>query len=107
MVDPNVICDPLEGGGEQQRSPAMLCMEQRSLGFRSVLRNSFECVERSATPPATPGGKANNTPSPTDDRHGAEGSSAAAYHAEAGFDLMDPSSPLLSCLLSFYIDPTL
>jgi hypothetical protein len=90
-VDPIVVYDPLEGA--ENNNVARRCFAWNSV--RWIFAQSYatlsSAVERSATPPTTPGGKpslaTDGNPSP--------------YNPDDVGDLMDPSSPLLRCLLSF------
>ena len=96
VVDPIVIFDPLEGA--EHKNVARRCFAWNSV--RWIFAQSYatlaSAVERSATPPATPGGPASTAPA-TEGRD----RDLAMYDADAMGDLMDPSSPLLRCLLSF------
>lgn len=94
-VDPIVIYDPLEGA--ENNNVARRCFAWSSVRwvFAQGYATLSSAVERSATPPATPGGNANWPPPTTRELGLAEGS----YDLDA--DLMDSSSPLLRCLLSF------
>lgn len=96
VVDPIVIYDPLEGS--EHKNVARRCFAWNSV--RWIFAQSYatlaSAVERSATPPATPGGPPSAAPS-CDGRD----RDAAMYDTDAMGDLMDPSSPLLRCLLSF------
>jgi len=98
-VDPIVVYDPLEGA--ENNNVARRCFAWSNV--RWVFAQSYatlsSAVERSATPPTTPGAMAKS--SLFAEGTGAEDAGAAAYNVESCFDLMDPSSPLLSCLLSF------
>jgi len=107
-VDPIVVYDPLEGA--EGNNVARRCFAWSSVRwvFAQAYATLSSAVERSATPPATPGGLAKNSAVSTttsDEGTGPEGSATAtsscAYDAESIVDLMDPSSPLLRCLLSF------
>jgi hypothetical protein len=98
-VDPIVIYDPLEGA--ENNNVARRCYAWNSV--RWVFAQSYatlsSAVERSATPPATPGGSgkgisASEPPLRAD-------SLLAPQNVELMGDIMDPSSPLLRCLLSF------
>jgi hypothetical protein len=88
-VDPIVIYDPLEGA--ENNNVAKRCFAWNSV--RWIFAQSYatlsSAVERSATPPATPlaaAGKGTSIPLPD---------------VAVGDMMADPSSPLLSCLLSF------
>jgi hypothetical protein len=82
-VDPIVIYDPLEGA--EHNNVAKRCFAWSSV--RWIFAQSYatlsSAVERSATPAA------------------AAAAGSKAVSVPAAKDLMDPSSPLLSCLLSF------
>jgi hypothetical protein len=98
-VDPIVIYDPLEGA--ENNNVARRCFAWNSV--RWIFAQSYatlaSAVERSATPPSTPGG--NSVPaSPLRDSRERQAISAA-FNSEAIRDLSDPTSPLLKCLLSF------
>jgi hypothetical protein len=105
-VDPIVIYDPLEGS--EHKNVARRCFAWNSV--RWIFAQSYatlsSAVERSTTPPATPaGGKASihaapiaSTVSADDDD---DDDADPGYNPDAVGDLMDPSSPLLRCLLSF------
>lgn len=98
-VDPIVIYDPLEGS--EHKNVARRCFAWSSV--RWIFAQSYatlsSAVERSATPPATPNGKitGNQAPFEKDSRLG----DPTAYDHDGSCDIMDPSSPLLRCLLSF------
>jgi hypothetical protein len=94
-VEPIVIYDPLEGA--ENNNVARRCFAWSSV--RWVFAQSYatlsSAVERSSTPPTTPGG-AGKTSVATESNL-----SDAIPSSEMMGDLMDPSSPLLRCLLSF------
>ena len=97
VVEPIVVYDPLEGS--EHKNVARRCFAWNSV--RWIFAQSYatlaSAVERSATPPATPGGPPVSTASSCEgrDRDG------VMDDADAMGDLMDQSSPLLRCLLSF------
>jgi hypothetical protein len=95
-VDPIVIYDPLEGA--ENNNVARRCYAWNSV--RWIFAQSYatlaSAVERSATPPTTPGGG----PSPQALARECE-SDLFLFNPDGSGDLMDPSSPLLRCLLSF------
>jgi hypothetical protein len=98
-VDPIVIYDPLEGA--ENNNVARRCFAWNSV--RWIFAQSYatlaSAVERSATPPSTPGGKpALGT---TVKNNCGSSFKSDQYNPDAMGDLMDPSSPLLRCLLSF------
>lgn len=97
-VDPIVIYDPLEGA--ENNNVARRCFAWNSV--RWIFAQSYttlaSAVERSATPPATPGGRL--TPSVPVSGHDTEAGTVLPSPDAVG-DIMDPSSPLLRCLLSF------
>jgi hypothetical protein len=92
-VDPIVIYDPLEGS--ESNNVARRCFAWNSV--RWIFAQSYatlsSAVERSATPPVTPAAKSSAV-APSAAGNGAPNSEVVG-------DLMDPSTPLLSCLLSF------
>lgn len=94
-VEPIVIYDPLEGS--ENNNVARRCFAWSSV--RWVFAQSYatlsSAVERSSTPPTTPGG-AGKTVLATEPIL-----SEGILSSETMGDLMDPSSPLLRCLLSF------
>jgi len=98
-VDPIVIYDPLEGS--EHKNVARRCFAWSSV--RWIFAQSYatlsSAVERSATPPATPNGKTtgNQATFEKDSRL----RDPSAYDHDGSCDIMDPSSPLLRCLLSF------
>lgn len=96
-VDPIVIYDPLEGA--ENNNVARRCFAWSSV--RWVFAQSYatlcSAVERSATPPATPGGVAIKT---TGDAVPLQTGATSLGPEDMG-NVMDPSSPLLRCLLSF------
>lgn len=102
-VDPIVIYDPLEGA--EHNNVARRCFAWSSV--RWIFAQSYatlsSAVERSATPPTTPGGSgkasSSNSGSPKDAPEVEE--SNETHNLDAVGDLMDPASPLLRCLLSF------
>lgn len=98
-VDPIVIYDPLEG--VENNNVARRCFAWNSV--RWIFAQSYatlaSAVERSASPPATPGGSPMPS-SPTRDGRNRE-SEMTTFNPDAIGDLLDPSSPLLKCLLSF------
>lgn len=96
-VDPIVIYDPLEGC--ENNNVAKRCFAWNSV--RWIFAQSYatlaSAVEKCSTPPATPGGSPTlSAPS----RVGCIRESGMAMFNPDG-DLMDPSPPLLRCLLSF------
>lgn len=98
-IDPIVIFDPLEGA--ENNNVARRCFAWNSI--RWIFAQSYSTLssaaERSATPPASPVGSGKTNIA------GAGGvemdTSAAACDPDGVCDLLDPSSPLLRCLLSF------
>lgn len=96
-VDPIVIYDPLEGA--ENNNVARRCFAWNSV--RWIFAQSYatlaSAVERSATPPTTPGGG----PVPQALARDCESDPFSFHPDGSGGDLMDPSSPLLRCLLSF------
>lgn len=101
-VDPIVIYDPLEGA--ENNNVARRCFAWNSI--RWIFAQSYatlsSAVERSTTPPASPGGvgKTGSTAVNTGGGGREVDSSAAANESDGVCDLIDPSSPLLRCLLS-------
>lgn len=97
-VEPIVIYDPLEGA--ESNNVARRCFAWSSV--RWVFAQSYatlsSAVERSSTPPTTPGG-AGNAAAATES-NAFDTIPSSRNEATMG-DLMDPSSPLLRCLLSF------
>jgi hypothetical protein len=95
-VDPIIIYDPLEGA--ENNNVARRCFAWNSV--RWIFAQSYatlaSAVERSATPPTTPGGG----PAPQAMARESE-SDVFSFSPDGSGDLMDPSSPLLRCLLSF------
>lgn len=111
-VDPIVIYDPLEGA--ENNNVARRCFAWNSV--RWIFAQSYatlsSAVERSATPPATPGGKVTSiTDSRNTSNSAAISGATSAAKKSPGYqpqqvqqqvgDLMDPSSPLLRSLISF------
>jgi hypothetical protein len=102
-VDPIVIYDPLEG--VENNNVARRCFAWNSI--RWIFAQSYatlsSAVERSATPPPSPGGggKTSSTGAGIGNSGRELDSSAVANDPDGDCDLLDPSSPLLRCLLSF------
>jgi hypothetical protein len=92
-VDPIVIYDPLEGA--ENNNVAGRCFAWNSV--RWIFAQSYgtlsSAVERSDTPPANSGGNHDNSVS--------KAKAATTSNSDTVVDLMDPSSPLLRCLISF------
>jgi hypothetical protein len=101
-VDPIVIYDPLEGA--ESNNVARRCFAWNSI--RWIFAQSYatlsSAVERSTTPPTSPGGagKTNSTSANTGSGGREVDASEAAHDSDGACDLIDPSSPLLRCLLS-------
>jgi hypothetical protein len=114
-VDPIVIYDPLQGA--ENLNVARRCFAWKSI--RWIFAQSYStlstAVEQSASPPASPGGLATTADAyvagTSSDSFGAHGGSRSPVSSINGGmaqgqdhnsgTLPDPSSPLLSCLLSF------
>jgi DNA polymerase sigma len=101
-VDPIVIYDPLEGA--ESNNVARRCFAWNSI--RWIFAQSYatlsSAVERSTTPPTSPGGvgKTSSTAVNTGSGGREVDSSAPANDPDGVCDQIDPSSPLLRCLLS-------
>ena len=98
-VDPIVIYDPLEGA--ENNNVARRCFAWNSVKwiFAQSYATLSSAVERSATPPASAGGRLTQEESREVPAQRTTASPASAVDAAA--DLLDKSSPLLRCLLSF------
>jgi hypothetical protein len=105
-VDPVIVYDPLEGA--ENNNVARRCFAWNSI--RWIFAQSYatlsSAVERSTNPPTCPNSGA--TPTPVADMTVLADSSRGFIDRAEGrtegtvdVDLMDPSSPLLRCLLSF------
>lgn len=98
-VDPIVIYDPLEGA--ENNNVARRCFAWNSV--RWIFAQSYatlaSAVERSATPPSTPGSCSVPVSSSRESR--GRDARVGTFNPEAVGDLLDPSSPILKCLLSF------
>lgn len=93
VVDHIVVYDPLEGAENNNVARRCFAWQQVKWIFSQSYATLSSAVERSSSPPSTPSAR----PSAPD---GAGGVTQADKEATGG-DLMDPSSPLLRCLLSF------
>jgi hypothetical protein len=91
VIDHIVIYDPLEGAEHNNVARRCFAWQQVKWIFAQSYATLSSAVERSATPPSTPGGRP-----PMPELAGKE----APVDPQTG-DLMDPSSSLLRCLLSF------
>ena len=100
-VDPIVIYDPLEGA--ENNNVARRCFAWNSV--RWIFAQSYatlsSAVERSATPPASHAGAKHASAVAWDGRLQLNSSGSSAQIDDVADDLMDPSSSLLRCLLSF------
>jgi hypothetical protein len=95
-VDPIVIYDPLEGAENNNVSRRCFAWSSVRWLFAQSYATLASAVERSATPPSSPNGGT----IPQAIVH--DGDSATfSFSPDTNCDLMDPSSPLLRCLLSF------
>jgi len=94
VVDHIVIYDPLEGAENNNVARRCFAWQQVKWIFAQSYATLSSAVERSSSPPATPNGR---PAAPV----GADKDAPSVGHEMAGGDLMDPSSPLLRCLLSF------
>jgi hypothetical protein len=95
-VDPIVIYDPLEGSENNNVSRRCFAWNSVRWIFAQSYATLASAVERSATPPTTPNGGSVPQAVGRDTDSG-----AFVFSPENNCDLMDPSSPLLRCLLSF------
>lgn len=91
-VDPIVVYDPLEGA--EHNNVARRCFAWNSVRwtFAQSYATLSSAVERSATPSSNP-----NSRTPHETYHPSSSIAAAGSTSE----MMDPSSPLLRCLISF------
>jgi hypothetical protein len=98
-VDPIVIFDPLEGA--ESNNVARRCFAWNSI--RWIFAQSYatlsSAVENSPTPPTSPGG-AGKTSSTAVNIGNAGREVDSSTDPDGACDLIDPSSPLLRCLLS-------
>jgi hypothetical protein len=109
IVDPIVIYDPLEGA--ENHNVARRCFAWRNIKwiFAQSYSTLTTAVEQSASPPSSPGGCVMNSdhyPNSTMDDAGviyqkASTGSNGTIIPDNTSTLPDPTSPLLSCLLSF------
>jgi len=97
-VDPVVIYDPLEGAENHNVARRCFAWNQVRWVFGQAYNTLSSAVERSATPPTTPSG--NKAGSAMNGEDGASNAAVSNGHGPDAADL-DPSSPLLKCLLSF------
>lgn len=97
-VDPIVIYDPLEGAENNNVSKRCFAWTSVRWIFAQSYATLSSAVERSATPPTTPGATVTTADPAT---LGNREVGAMPYTPDGIGDLMDPSSPLLRCLLSF------
>ena len=95
-VDPIIIYDPLEGAENNNVSRRCFAWNSVRWIFAQSYATLASAVERSATPPTSPNGGA--MPQAVV-RNG--DSETFSLSLDTNCDLMDPSSPLLRCLLSF------
>lgn len=91
VIDHIVIYDPLEGAEHNNVARRCFAWQQVKWIFAQSYATLSSAVERSATPPSTPGGRP--PMSEVADK-------VAPVDPQTG-DLMDPSLSLLRCLLSF------
>ena len=96
-VDPIVIYDPLEGAENNNVSRRCFAWNSVRWIFAQSYATLASAVERSATPPTSPNG--GGTIPQAMVREG--DSETFSFSPDTNCDLMDPSSPLLRCLLSF------
>jgi DNA polymerase sigma len=95
-VDPIVIYDPLEGSENNNVSRRCFAWNSVRWIFAQSYATLASAVERSATPPTTPNGGSIPQAVGRDSDSG-----SFVFSPDSNCDLMDPSSPLLRCLLSF------
>jgi DNA polymerase sigma len=95
-VDPIVIYDPLEGAENNNVSRRCFAWNSVRWIFAQSYATLASAVERSATPPTSPNGGAIPQAMVRDGD-----SETFSISPDTNCDLMDPSSPLLRCLLSF------
>lgn len=101
IVDPIIVYDPLEGAENNNVARRCFCWNSVRWIFSQSYATLSSAVERSATPPTSPNGKIvkpGNGPS-CDTRE--KEPQSVLNNQEVLMDPRDPSSPLLSCLLSF------
>ena len=95
-VDPIIIYDPLEGAENNNVSRRCFAWNSVRWIFAQSYATLASAVERSATPPTSPNGGT------IPQAMGRDGDSETfSCSPDTNCDLMDPSSPLLRCLLSF------
>ena len=94
VVDHIVVYDPLPGAENRNVARRCFAWQQVKWIFSQSYATLSSAVERSSSPPATPAMR----PAASE---GAEGDEKVAHSTEGTGDPMDPSSPLLRCLLSF------
>lgn len=101
IIDPIVVYDPLEGAENNNVARRCFCWNSVRWIFSQSYTTLSSAVERSATPPTSPNGKnvKQGNGSSLDGRD--KDHPTVLTNQEVVMDPRDPSSPLLSCLLSF------